>query len=386
MSCITQSQPQTSFTYLPLEQSAQQKDILTQARAHIASSNKMASGEIAHMVSSEKVQPTKSFISTLFYLLLSPGYNKLEKTTKLFADHQPDSHGYAFERCALGMSLQSLKNSFEGSKTIPDETASQSITKQKLLVEKGDDVIGKICQEIRNNLIHNKASHSKLTANIIKQQNDSGKSTHEKITTGTSYAELWARISIMIGGIKSDYVDFYADLMLKYTDMYEAFNSTVQKASSDAVTSGKDANSVSFNRNKMTEGYNEFAKEIAKIDLGTVKNWDKMSQEEKSNLVKTLEPAFKVNTKGKIEFNLDQYKSSVINTHPGTSTGNVSTASYQAWLATFNSAGSALQSNMQAFSQRYTQANSTFDQLNKMLSGVISTLGESAKDVLKSLA
>jgi invasin D len=46
--------------------------------------------------------------------------------------------------------------------------------------------------------------------------------------------------------------------------------------------------------------------------------------------------------------------------------------------------GTGLQSNMQSFAQRYTQANSTFDNLNKVLSGAISTMADSAKDVFKS--
>jgi invasin D len=40
---------------------------------------------------------------------------------------------------------------------------------------------------------------------------------------------------------------------------------------------------------------------------------------------------------------------------------------------------------MQSFAQRYTQANSTFDNLNKVLSGAISSMADSAKDVLKAL-
>lgn len=386
MSCITQAQPQNPATYLPLEQSDQKKDILTQVRAYIKSSDNMASGGIALMASSEEFKPTKSFISALFYLLLSPGYNKLEKITKLFADNQLDSRGYTYAPFALEMSLLSLKSSYEENETVFGETASQSIAKQKLLVEKGGDAIGNIYWEVSKNILNTKSVHGNLAAKLTRQERDSDKNTCEEITTGTSYAELWARISTMIGNIKSDYVDFYAELMKKYTDMYEAFNSTVQKASSDAVTSGEDGNSVDFSKTTMLSGYNKFNEEVAKIDLGSVKNWDKMSQEEKNSMVMTLEPAFKVDTKGKIEFNLDQYNGSVKNKYPQSSNGTVSTASYQAWLATFNSAGSALQSNMQAFSQRYTQANSTFDQLNKMLSGVINSLGDSAKDVLKSLS
>lgn len=382
MSFITQVLPQTAVTPPPLEKSDQQKDILTQARPL--------------MDSNEEFRPTESLINELFCLLSAPGYNKLEKINKFIADNQQDSRGYAFEQYPPGMSLQSQKISFEEKGMVPDETASQgvapdetasqSITTQKLLVEKGDDAIEDISFKTRNDIIKNKASQSKLTAKRIKQEINSDKNTHEQITTGTSYAELWARVSTMIGSIKSDYVDFYADLMQKYTSMYEAFNTTVQKASSDAVTSGQDGNSVTFNRFLMEKGYIEFDNEVKKIDLGSVENWKKMSQEEQKSLVTTLEPAFKVNLEGKIEFHLKQYNSSVKDKYPGTSSGNISTASYQAWLATFNSAGSALQSNMQAFSQRYTQANSTFDQLNKMLSGVINSLGDSAKDVLKSLS
>jgi invasin D len=109
-----------------------------------------------------------------------------------------------------------------------------------------------------------------------------------------------------------------------------------------------------------------------------------MTPEERKSMETTLAPAFKVNGSGKIEFNLDQY--SAASDYPSGIIGvQVSTASYQAWLASFNAGGSALQSNMQAFAQRYSQANSTFDNLNKVLSGAIASLAESAKDVLKTL-
>ncbi|VFS19014.1 Translocator protein BipD [Yokenella regensburgei] len=117
---------------------------------------------------------------------------------------------------------------------------------------------------------------------------------------------------------------------------------------------------------------------------GSVKNWDKMTPEERKSMETTLAPAFKVNDSGKIEFNLDQY-SAAPDYPSGISGGKVSTASYQACLPSFNAGGSALQSNMQAFAQRYSQANSTFDNLNKVLSGAIASLAESAKDVLKAL-
>ena len=112
-----------------------------------------------------------------------------------------------------------------------------------------------------------------------------------------------------------------------------------------------------------------------------------MTSAEQASMKTTLEPAFKIGDDGKISFNLDQYNT-VSETYPAGANFTffrTSTSSYQAWLATFNAAGSALQSNMQSFAQRYSQANSTFDNLNKILSGAISTLADSARDVLKSL-
>lgn len=205
----------------------------------------------------------------------------------------------------------------------------------------------------------------------------------DEISTHTSYAELWARMAAAIKEIKGDYVDFYAELMQKYTKMYEAYNTVVQGAASKAVSAGDDGNNVKFNEDIMAQGYSGFWPAIAPIDLGRVKNWEKMTDEERKAMVTTLAPAFKVSD-GVIKFNLDQY-SAAPNYPAGIKDGKVSTASYQAWLANFNAAGSALQSNMQAFAQRYSQANSTFDNLNKVLSGSIASLAESAKDVLKAL-
>lgn len=210
-------------------------------------------------------------------------------------------------------------------------------------------------------------------------------SDDDGISVNTSYAELWARMALAIQEIKGDYVDFYADLMQKYTEMYEAYNKHVMGASSQAVSAGDDGNNVKFDKSVMQKGYTDFNNAIKAIDLGSVKNWDKMTAEERKNMVTTLEPAFKVSSSGKIEFNVDQYRAAP-NFPSGIDGGKVSTASYQAWLASFNAGGSALQSNMQAFAQRYSQANSTFDNLNKVLSGAIASMAESAKDVLKALA
>jgi invasin D len=204
-----------------------------------------------------------------------------------------------------------------------------------------------------------------------------------EFTVHTSYSTLWAAMAQAISSIRTDYVDFYADLMQKYTEMYQAYNDYVQKASADSVTSGEDGNNVNFDNGKMQGGYDNFNNAVNEIDLGSVSNWDQMNDEQKQNMAATLKPAFDVDqSTGKISFNLEQYEGRPY--FPSDGSGKVSTSSYQAWLASFNAVGTGLQSNMQSFAQRYTQANSTFDNLNKVLSGAISTMADSAKDVFKS--
>ncbi|MCS3431535.1 IpaD/SipD/SspD family type III secretion system needle tip protein [Klebsiella sp. BIGb0407] len=243
-----------------------------------------------------------------------------------------------------------------------------------------------IRNEIRNQTLYRKTSSEQFTASTAKLEKEFVK--EGEITTGTSYAEIWLSIAIFIAHVKDDYVDFYADLMQKYTEMYESFNENVLKASSDAVSAGDDGNNVSFDTQKMQAGYDAFQKDVDRLnaELGSVEGWDKMTDDEKKRMTITLEPAYKVDNNGKISFNMDQYNS-VSGSYPsGIKNGKVSTVSYNSWLVTFNAAGSAFQSNMQSFAQRYSQANNNFDTLNKIMSSAISSLADSAREVLKSLA
>lgn len=283
----------------------------------------------------------------------------------------------------LGEAYQA--NNITSQETEPQIGAEKTMSDQIALVDKTAASLEKVRYSVKNDVLQTKTAASELQS--LNAEYQAIETSSSAIDTGTSYADLWARIAAATATIKTEYVDFYASLMQKYTEMYEAFNETCQKASSSAVSTGDDGNNVKFDSGVMNTGYNNFNTKIDSINksLGSVENWGSMSAEERESMVATLEPAFKVDSSGKISFNMDQYNS-VKGTGPsGIKDSKVSTASYQAWLATFNAAGSAFQSNMQSFAQRYSQANSTFDNLNKVLSGAISSLADSAKEVLKSL-
>ncbi|QZN95239.1 IpaD/SipD/SspD family type III secretion system needle tip protein [Symbiopectobacterium purcellii] len=264
--------------------------------------------------------------------------------------------------------------------------------------------LNKIQQQIRDDKLKNKATVAKSenlayqaqaavpdeeSAPTQSRARRSADNPSEPFTTSTSYADLWAEITKVIANVKTNYVDFYGNLLQKYTEMYDGYNKTVQKVAADSTHSGSEANSVKFDEPNLRKyGYQAFKDGyLDKIQLGSVPDWDKMSPSQQKEMVATLEPAFKVGTDGKISFNKDTYDSVVLAkvTEDGSYT-EVSTTRYQAWLASFNSVSSAFQSNMQSFAQRYSQSNSTFDNLNRVLSSVISTLGDSARDVLKALS
>lgn len=311
--------------------------------------------------------------------------DKFDDIRAMLNQYGLDISGEDFNNSKLLAALQRLNTANDSAQSSDD--VAEMLASQEQRAKSTALALEDIQREVETNRTKTKYAVNQFSAAKQRSAQEPAveqRSNDDEISTHTSYADLWKRMSDAIKEIKGDYVDFYADLMQKYTEMYQAYNMHVQGAATKAVSSGDDGNNVKFNTSLMQTGYNDFKSEINRIDLGSVKNWAKMTAEERKSMVTTLEPGFKVSDSGKIEFNLEQYNAAA-NFPSGISDNKVSTAGYQAWLASFNAGGSALQSNMQAFAQRYSQANSTFDNLNKVLSGAIASLAESAKDVLKSL-
>lgn len=321
--------------------------------------------------------------------------NQLEDVRNVLKQHGLDDGDANLLKSKVGTALADIEaaNDKVGTLARDDEaTVAKMISAQYEQVDKTAAALGTIKDELEPNRIKAKRSENQLNATIqtslheIAEAEEAAKARtgDNEISVHTSYSKLWAVMAEAIKNIRTNYVDFYAGLMQKYTEMYEAYNEYVQKASADAVKAGEDGNNVDFTNSTMKGGYDKFDSAVKGLDLGSVDNWDKMTDAQKASMTATLEPAFKVDqSSGKISFNLDQYNGRPY--YPSDGGGKVSTSSYQAWLASFNAIGTGLQSNMQSFAQRYTQANSTFDNLNKVLSGAISSMADSAKDVLKAL-
>lgn len=312
---------------------------------------------------------------------LAEGNCKIEKLKQFLDDSFPQDHHSAYENFEkLTKRLNNIP--VRGRDEWDNKDASGITDKQNKLVEGTSDTLRLLDNELRKDSLRINFSHNQFKRSLVSLEAQQAVSLERELTTGTSYADLWANMALAIAGIKSDYVDFYAGLMRKYLDMYQSYNKNVQKASSDALSTGEDGNSVKFDNKVMSEGYKKFNSFLAQSDLGKVKYWEKMSVEEQKSMGLTLEPAFKIGRHGEISFNTEQY-SSINNEYPKGEKGQVPVSVYNAWLARFNSIGTSLQSNMQAFSSRYSQANSTYDTLNKVFSETISRMGDNARDFLK---
>lgn len=286
--------------------------------------------------------------------------------------------------------------------------------------------LDKINSQLVNDRLVMSYNHKNLLNSIAEQT-----PTQDPEDQDGGYAEFWKGISSSINNIKNDYVDFYADFMQKYVSMYQNFNDTVVSAatkavedkSNETVDSGKMRFTPSYIKDafkSFSENYNSpfiiYDKTIAQVTVtgtGRVQDFENGYNiaEIKEQLFKqhqNFEPAFTqddyvgfevttlrepdptIHLKGIYEVKL-RATSSVKFNFPKMPLDNLpddncTISSYQAWLASFNAFGNQLQSNMQSFAQTYSQVNSTFNNLNKVLSSSITALGESANFVLKSLS
>lgn len=242
------------------------------------------------------------------------------------------------------------------------------------------------------------------------------------------YAEFWKRISGSITSIKKNYVDVYADFMQKYVSMYQDYNDTVVSAAAKAVEDKSnekvDSGKMRFTPSYIKDAFAAFSKKYSASltinnnvlaqkncdTLGDVKIFEgeynlKEIENQLRQQYQNFEPAFKVYVKAYFDvdrvdgpaFFFKYYDVKLITTSyvnfnfpkwplDNLPDDNCTISSYQAWLASFNAFGNQLQSNMQSFAQTYSQVNSTFNNLNKVLSSTITALGESANFVLKSLS
>lgn len=219
-----------------------------------------------------------------------------------------------------------------------------------------------------------------------------------------SDAELWEKISKSIGSINDGYLKMYESVVAGYTYFYQKFSEKILSQMGSWVQPGKDGNSVKLLANNLfatlwsivnaCEGTNNSALDPSYVLLppqsggSTV---DKvMSKDEAemwaaelglpSSCVKEINGGYVVLPDlTPVKTMIQELKD--MNGDQGIL--ELDNAKYQAWQAGFKSQEENLKTTLQTLTQKYSNANSLYDNLVKVLSSTISSCLETAKSFLQ---
>lgn len=216
-----------------------------------------------------------------------------------------------------------------------------------------------------------------------------------------SDADLWNAISIAIGNIEKDYLGVYENVVAQYTEFYQEFSKILAQMGG-WITAGSSSDKVKLNvtalKNALQQLQNKFKLPSTDAILFPAKdangNVTGVSREKAAEWAKELglpDSCVKEQPAGSGKYVV------VIDTGPvqtmidelnklGTpdSSGNVEldNAKFQAWQSGFKSQEESLKNTLQTLTQKYSNANSLYDNLVKVLSSTISACLETAKSFL----
>ncbi|WP_336192512.1 IpaD/SipD/SspD family type III secretion system needle tip protein [Hafnia paralvei] len=307
-----------------------------------------------------------------FALCGSEACQRLNTLTSTVSSDQvtPSTLTQVFDRQISQLNKKEILSSERYAGSVPAYQSARQKNQQRL-----SGMLTTLSATINRNSFQTSCSLNKVTGQAAHAQLGS------RSVGSESYADFWNKIAEDLGSINTSYVEFYSNLMESYTEVFQQY-AHVQSAESQCVKEGSDGNHIKFDPSSLNNQYEDFESFLDKTDasLGSVPNWATMPESQQAEMKSTLAPAFTVDDNGKISIDRSAYTNARTNFPPA---GDISTAQYNAWLTTFNTAGSTFQSNMQSFAQRYSQANTTFDNLNKVLSSAITSLSDSLKTFLQ---
>ncbi len=190
--------------------------------------------------------------------------NQLEDVRNVLKRHGLNTSDADFLKSKVGNALADIEAANDkvgalarDNKTSTTATVAKMNSAQYEQVDKTAAALETIKDELEPNRIKASRSENQLKATMQTllheiaeaEEAEKDRTGDNEISVHTSYSKLWAVMAEAIKNIRTNYVDFYAGLMQKYTKMYEAYNEYVQKASADAVKAGEDGNNVDFNNN-----------------------------------------------------------------------------------------------------------------------------------------
>ncbi|EBF0842076.1 type III secretion system needle tip protein SipD [Salmonella enterica subsp. enterica] len=210
-----------------------------------------------------------------------------------------------------------------------------------------------------------------------------------------SDAEIWDMVSQNISAIGDNYLGVYENVVAVYTDFYQAFSDILSKMGG-WLSPGKDGNTVKLNVNalkseisNLINKYNQINKNTILFPTQTGGGVTTASRSEAEQWIKELnlpDSCLKSSGSGFVVLvdmgPLDKMVSDLNGIGSGSAL-EMDNAKYQAWQSGFKAQEENLKTTLQTLTQKYSNANSLYDNLVKVLSSTISSSLETAKSFLQ---
>ncbi|MDH0340474.1 type III secretion system needle tip protein SctA [Chromobacterium haemolyticum] len=204
--------------------------------------------------------------------------------------------------------------------------------------------------------------------------------------------ELWEMISESIGNIKDGYLGVYENVVGKYIEFYQEFSDILSQMAG-WISSNDKGDKVTLSAGKLYAALKALKEKYQNTVLfptsGTTteaeaKKWAKELGLPESCVQKKGDGYVVVIDTGPVQKMMDALKglNPLVELFPDTKV-EMDNAKFQAWQSGFKAQEESLKNTLQTLTQKYSNANSLFDNLVKVLSSTISSCTETAKSFLQ---
>lgn len=205
-------------------------------------------------------------------------------------------------------------------------------------------------------------------------------------TEAKSSKEFCEEIARIIGETRTDYLEVYEKVLEKYIGFFKDMSDILSQLP-NLIDDGKD-NKITVKAEKLKALLEGLKTKYQNQVLYPTESGKLVSKEEAEDWAEKLGlPASCVQPDGSgnyvVKFDLSPIDE-MLKGLGAVSNGEVSSAKYQAWKAGFDAQVEKINNYVQTLSQKYTTANSTYDNLVKVLSSTITSMYDADKEYLRN--
>lgn len=204
-------------------------------------------------------------------------------------------------------------------------------------------------------------------------------------TEAKSSKEFCEEIAKIIGETRTDYLEVYEKVLEKYIGFFKGMSDILSQLP-NLISDGKD-NKVTVDEGKLRELLEELNGKYKDQVLYPTEPGKSVCEKEAKDWAEKLglpEDCVQSGEGGSVvKFDLSPIKE-MLEGLSAVKDGEISSAKYQAWKAGFDAQVEKINNYVQTLSQKYTTANSTYDNLVKVLSSTITSMYDADKEYLKN--